>query len=316
VIAPSIETIRQAALRLAPYVRRTPTIEVELAGRRVMCKLEQLQHGGSFKIRGALNRLLLAPRESLQAGVVTASGGNHGVGVALAAARLGVPAVVYVPVRAPEATVRRIEQTGARCLRVGEAWDDAWAAAEADAARRGATTVHPFEDAAVIAGQGTVGLELFTDAPDADGVIVAVGGGGLVAGVAIAAHAVGPDIAVIGVEPTGAPSMHASLAAGGVVKLPRVDTIAGTLAPRAVGPLTHAISAEHVREIVLVSDDELRAAVRLLWDELRLLVEPAAGASVAALLSGRMKTTLARPALVICGANPDDAEARRGIGAG
>jgi threonine dehydratase len=309
--APNLAALRDAATLIAAHVRRTPIVEVELAGRRVILKLEQLQLGGSFKIRGALNRLLRAPRGSLAAGVVTASGGNHGVGVALAAARLGVPASVYIPVRAPAATQRRIEEAGARCERIGDAWDDAWAAAEANAARTGAVLVHPFEDADVIAGQGTVGLELVADAPDIDGIVVAIGGGGLASGVAIAAHALRPELMVVGVEPTGAPSMHASMSAGRVTRLDRVETIAGTLAPRSVGPFTHAICAEHLREVVLVSDDELRAAVRLLWSELRLLVEPAAAAPLAALVSGRMKTTLARPALIICGANPDDAEARR-----
>jgi threonine dehydratase len=308
---PSLADIRDAAALIAPHVRRTPIVEVELRGQRVILKLEQLQLGGSFKVRGALNKLLRAPRASLSAGVVTASGGNHGVGVALAAARLGVAASVYIPVRAPASTQRRIEQAGARCERIGEVWDEAWAAAEADAARTGAVLVHPFEDADVIAGQGTVGLELLADAPEVDGIVVAIGGGGLASGVAIAAHALRPALVVVGVEPTGAPSMHASLRAGQVTRLERVETIAGTLAPRSVGPLTHAICAEHLREVVLVRDEELRAAMALLWSELRLLVEPAAAASLAALVSGRMTSPLARPALIVCGANPDDAEARR-----
>ena len=311
---PSISDIRAAAERIAPLVRRTPTLSAELGGVRVVCKLEQLQQGGSFKIRGALNKLLGASPHALARGVVTASGGNHGIGVALAAQRLAAPATIYVPERAPAATARRIEQLGARCLRHGLAWDDAWAAALAHAEREGALAVHPFEDADVIAGQGTVGLELIADAPDVDAVFIAIGGGGLAAGAAIALHAIRPGLAVIGVEPTGAASMQASLRAPGVVALERVDTIAGTLAPRSVGPLTRAICAEHLRELVLVSDEEMRAAMRLLWDELRVLVEPAGAAALAALLSKRSAWQAERPAVIVCGANPEDAEARRVFG--
>jgi len=311
---PTIADIRAAAERIAPLVRRTPTLSAELGGQRVICKLEHLQQGGSFKIRGALNKLLGASRDALSRGVVTASGGNHGIGVALAAQRLGAQATVYVPEGAPAATARRIEQLGARCLRHGLAWDDAWAAALAHAERDGALAVHPFEDADVIAGQGTVGLELMVDAPDVDAVFVAIGGGGLAAGAAIAIHAQRPELAIIGVEPTGAASMQASLRAPGVVALDRVDTIAGTLAPRSVGPLTRAICKEHLREIVLISDEEMRSAIRILWDELRVLVEPAGAAALAALLCGRSAHKPERAALIVCGANPEDAEVRRLFG--
>ena len=310
-VAPTIEAIHAAAARLQPFVRRTPTITIDLGGRVVACKLEQLQHGGSFKIRGALHRMLKAPSGDLDRGVVTASGGNHGIGVALAAQRLGVAATVYMPLRAPEATARRIEAAGARCERHGDAWDDAWAAAVRHAERDRALALHPFEDPDVIAGQATVGLELLADAPDADAIFVAIGGGGLAAGVALAAQATRPGLPIVGVEPIGAASMRVSIAAGRVQPLDRVETIAGTLAPRAVGPLTRAICAAHLREIVLVSDDELRAAMRRLWDELRVLVEPAGAAAVAALLSGRVATPSAHPAVIVCGANPEDAEARR-----
>jgi threonine dehydratase len=311
---PSVAELHDARERLAPLVRRTPTVHVELRGIRVACKLEQLQHGGSFKIRGALNRMLMAERAALARGAITASGGNHGIGVALAARRLDAPATIYMPERAPAATARRIEALGARCLRHGAVWDDAWAAAEAHATREGALAVHPFEDADVIAGQATVGLELASDAPELDAVFVAIGGGGLAAGVSLALAASHPSAAIVGVEPTGAPSMRASLQADEVVALARVETIAGTLAPRAVGPTTRAICKRHLREIVLVTDEEMRAAMRLLWDELRVLVEPAGAAAVAALLSGRATVRSSRPAVVICGANPEDAEARRLFG--
>ncbi len=303
---PGDAELRAAAARLAPHVRRTPVLRTRLAGRPVVLKLEYLQLGGSFKIRGALNRMLDAGAHS----VVTASGGNHGIGVALAAAQLGAQATVFIPERAPVATERRIEALGARCRRHGDAWDDAWAAAEAYSHEHGGLLIHPFEDVAVIAGQATVGIELFADAPEVDGVLVAIGGGGLAAGVALAAG----GRAVVGVEPSGARSMQVSIEAGGVRALTEVKTIAGTLAPRSVGPLTHAICAASLAEIVVIEDDEMRAAMRLLWDELRIVVEPAGAATLAALVSGRMRTSLERPALVVCGANPEDAEARRLFG--
>lgn len=303
-----------AAARLAGRIRATPVIDLEVDGVTVVCKLEQLQLGGSFKVRGALNRMLLASKDELAGGVVTASGGNHGIGVALAAKALGLSATVYMPSGAPVATARRIEDNGAVCVRAGLAWDDAWDAALQHVLRDGGLAVHPFEDDRVIAGQATVGLELVRQCPGIDGAIVAIGGGGLAAGVALAFQAHRPDLALVGVEPVGAASMYESVKAGELRSLATVSTIAGTLAPRRVGPSTLAICAEHLREIVLVSDDEMRAAMRFLWDHLRVLVEPAGAAALAALRSGRMTTTMARPALIVCGANPDDAEARRLFG--
>ncbi len=310
-VGPSAADIEAAATRLTGYVRRTPVIEIDLDGVRVVLKLEYLQHGGSFKVRGALNRMLLASPAALSAGVVTASGGNHGIAVALAAKHVGHAATVYIPERAPVASERRIEAAGARCIRHGLAWDDAWDAALAHAAEHGGLAVHPFEDDAVIAGQATVGVELLDEAPHVDGIVVAIGGGGLIAGVALAAHHVRPGMAIVGVEPTGAASMHESLRAGAVQTLAEVTTIAGTLAPRRVGPTTYTVCAAHVREVVLISDDEMRAGMRWLWDELRVLVEPAGAAALMALRSGRMATKLERPAIIVCGANPDNAEAQR-----
>ena len=313
----SLADIEAAALRIAPHVRRTPSLPwsprgatpelARVAGMEVVFKLEHLQVGGSFKARGALNRLLLAPPESLARGVVTASGGNHGIGVAYAARRLGAPATIFLPETAPASSERLLLAMGARTVRRGAAWDDAWALARLDADERGALAVHPFEDPAVIAGQGTVALELLADAPDLDALVVAIGGGGLIAGMAAAARALRPELQVVGVEPEGAPSMRVSLEAGRVVELPQVKTIAGTLAPRAVGPLTLAFARALVSEVVLVSDEEMRAAMRLVWRELRQLVEPAGAAALAALMSGRA-TSLAgakRVGVLLCGANLD-----------
>jgi threonine dehydratase len=289
----TLDDIRAAQARIAPYVRRTPAIQWN----GVSLKLEHLQVGGSFKARGAFNKILTSEAKGP---VVTASGGNHGLGVAHAAAARGLPSVIFLPEKAPLSTEKRLHALGASVHRHGKTWDDAWARALEEPGLH----VHPFEDFAVIAGQGTVGLELHEQVPGVDTVIVAIGGGGLVGGVALALRALNPDVRVIGVEPTGATSMKDSLAAGRVVTLDAVHTIAGTLAPRAIGPNTLALAREHVHEVVLVSDDELRAAMRLLWSELRILVEPAGAAAVAALVSGRAQVRQ-NVAVLVCGANLD-----------
>ncbi len=309
----SMDDVRQAAMRIAPHVRRTPSLGwtcrtvaggAPLDGVRVTLKLEHLQVGGSFKARGAVNRIAAAPAGEVEHGVVTASGGNHGIGVAYAAARFGAKATVFLPESAPPSSERTLQALGAETVRHGAAWDDAWRAAVKRAEKKKRLLVHPFEDPAVIAGQGTVGLELLEDAPDLDTVVVAVGGGGLIAGVALAVKAARPTARVIGVEPTGATSMRDSLAAGRVVELPSVRTIAGTLAPRSIGPVTLAMARALVDEIVLVTDDELRAAQRLLWDELRLLVEPAGAATMAALAYGKIPKILGNHVgVLVCGAN-------------
>ncbi|MSP60613.1 MAG: threonine/serine dehydratase [Myxococcales bacterium] len=311
----SLDDVRAAATRIAPHVRRTPslpwTCRIASVGpvldrRRVTLKLEHLQVGGSFKARGAVNRLALAGPDALARGVITASGGNHGLGVAWAASRFGARASVFLPERAPASTERRLQAMGAETVRRGAAWDDAWRLAEQAAVESGGLLVHPFEDPAVIAGQGTVGLELCEDAPDLDVLFVAVGGGGLIAGAGLAAKALRPSLRLVAVEPIGAPSLSVSLDAGRVVELAEVRTIAGTLAPRAIGPTTLAFAQALVDEVVLVSDDEMRAAMRLLWDELRLLVEPAGAAALAALVSGRVKLAAAQHVgVLVCGANLD-----------
>jgi threonine dehydratase len=291
----SLDAIRAAQARIAPYVRKTPTVQWN----GVTLKLEHLQVGGSFKARGAFNKILTSEPKGP---VVTASGGNHGLGVAHAAAARGLPSLIFLPENAPRSTEKRLISLGATVHRHGRNWDDAWARALEEPGLH----VHPFEDHAVIAGQGTVGLELHEQVPGIDTVIVAIGGGGLIAGVALALHHIDPNVRVIGVEPTGATSMKDSVAAGRVVELDSVKTIAGTLAPRSVGPNTLAIVREHVAEIVLVEDEEMRAAMKRLWSDLRVLVEPAGAAAVAALLSGKAPVDVRQNvAVLVCGANLD-----------
>jgi threonine dehydratase len=296
----TVTEVLEARERIAAHVRVTPVVRLS---ERFWLKLEQLQHSGSFKARGACNRLFAAADAELRAGAVTASGGNHGLGLAYAAARRGVPATIFLPERAPQSSERRLRAMGAEVVRGGADWDDAWKRAAASAERSGALLVHPFEDREVIAGQGTVGLELDEQLAEVDAVVVAIGGGGLIGGVALALKARRPSVRVIGVEPTGATSMLQSLAAGRVVELNAVDTIAGTLAPRAIGPRTLALSQRYVDEVVLVSDAQMCAAMKQLWDELRILVEPAGAAAFAAAANGLVAGE--RIAVLICGANLD-----------
>jgi threonine dehydratase len=307
----SVDDVRAARERIAPHVRVTPTVRWK---DDVWLKLEMLQMGGSFKARGACNRVFAADAGGLAHGVVTASGGNHGLGVGYAAARRGVAATIYLPERAPQSTERRLGELGARVERHGRDWDDAWAVAAKHARETGALLVHPFEDPEVIAGQGTIGFELLEQLGRFDTVVVAIGGGGLIGGIAMVLKSLAPSVRVVGVEPTGATAMKDSLAAKQLVSLPRVDTIAGTLAPRNVGPHTLALAARFVDDVVLVSDAEMKAAMKALWGELRVLVEPAGAAAVAAIAGGQVDAAGKRVAVLVCGANLDVALATEALG--
>ncbi|MCP2259921.1 L-threonine ammonia-lyase (EC 4.3.1.19) [Streptoalloteichus tenebrarius] len=297
--APTPHDVETAAARIRPHVRRTPLLHATVDGRPLVLKLEHLQRTGSFKLRGALNALLSGERPER---VVTASGGNHGLGVATAAAILGLPATVYVPVSAPSGKVRRVEETGARVVRHGDGYAEAAAAALADAREPGTRYLHAYDDPAVIAGQGTMTLEILTSAPEVDAVVLAVGGGGLAAGAAVALDGAGPLFAV---EPEGCPTLHAALAAGRPVDVV-VDgrsPAASALGAARVGELPFAVLADAPTRSVLVNDAELLAARDRLWEEFRLAVEPAAAAPFAAWLAGRVDAEL--PCVVLCGANTD-----------
>jgi threonine dehydratase len=304
------DDVLAANQRLTGLVRRTPLVAWDLgrppAGGQLFLKLEHLQVTGSFKARGAQNALLVQPPERLQRGVVTASGGNHGLAVAYAAQRLGYPDTIFLPLRASTAIDQKLARYGAEVRRAGAEWDDSWQAAEAYARQTGCALVHPFEDPPVMAGQGTVAVEMLEQQPDLDLLVIAIGGGGLISGMACYAKHARPGIRVVGVEPVGAPSMAVSLEAGRVVELPGVSTIAGTLAPRAVGPHTLSLVTRYVDELVTVTDAEMVAAMRLLWADWNLLVEPAGAAAVAAVQAGKLGALDGlRVGLLLCGANLD-----------
>jgi len=290
---------------IRPYVRRTPMVkanaaEFGLAPSPLLFKLEQLQHSGSFKARGAFANLLL--RKVPAAGVVAASGGNHGAAVAYAAQRLGVPATIFVPAITSPAKAERIRGYGATLVIAGERYADALTASEAHVAETGAMPVHAFDQPETLLGQGTVGMELEADAPGIDTLLVAVGGGGLIGGIAVWYAG---EVKIVAVESDGAPTLHSAFAAGGPVDAPAGGIAADSLAPKRVGDLVFPIASAHVApEVVLVTDDDIRAAQAALWSALRVVTEPGGAAAFAALLSGRYRPVQAeRVAVLVCGAN-------------
>lgn len=307
----TIADIRAAADRIAGKVRRTPLVESGPARRAlgegpVSFKLECLQVTGSFKARGAMSKLTLLSKADVERGLVTASGGNHGLAIAYAGWLSGRPATIFVPESVSPAKAAKIRDWGAELVIEGRIWDEANRAALAHVKRTEATYVHPFADPAIMAGQGTVALELIEQDPEIDTLIVAIGGGGLISGIATAAKALRPDLRVIGVEPVGAPTLHASLAAGRVVSLPEITTAVPTLAAGRTEEVNFEIVRRHVAEIVLVTDEEMREAARWLWFESGLAVDLSGAASVAALLAGRVRAEKGRrTCALVCGAGAD-----------
>jgi threonine dehydratase len=282
---------------ISRYVRRTPVVELDLSG-PVTLKLEQLQCAGSFKARGAFTNLLL--RDVPSAGVAAASGGNHGVAVAYAANRLGIHARIFVPTVSSPAKIERIRQL-ADLEVVGDRYADALEAAERWIATSGAMSVHAYDHRETILGQATLALELDDQAGPLDTVLVPVGGGGLIAG--IASYFAG-SVRVIGVEPDGAPTLFRARAAGAPVDAPAGSIAVDALAPRRVGDVVFPITQAYVADVVLVDDDAIRGAQRTLWETARIAAEPAASVGVAALLAGAYKPAPGeRVAVVISGAN-------------
>jgi threonine dehydratase len=292
------DEIRAAAERIRGRVRATPTVEVDGFGHPVTLKLEHLQHTGSFKPRGTFNRLLSHPIPA--AGVIAASGGNHGLAVAYAARELGVPAEVFVPETSSPVKVRRLRSYGASVTQVGREYAVAYAASQERAVESGALVVHAYDDPEVQAGQGTVGLELGSGF---DTVLVAVGGGGLIGG--IAAWYSG-STKVVAVEPVGAPTLAEALSAGRPVDVEVDGVAADSLGARRISAITlETVMQTHVSS-VLVDDKAIMHTRQLLWDELRLAVEPGGATALAALVTRAYQPAPGeRVAVVVCGANTD-----------
>lgn len=298
------EHIAETEALIRPHVRHTPVLGADMAdfGRAALpvdLKLELLQHSGSFKARGAFANLLT--REIPRRGVVAASGGNHGAAVAYAAMRLGIAATIFVPSVTSPAKAERIRNYGAELVVRGERYADALAASENFAAQSGALQIHAFNQPETLLGQGTLGMEIETDLPGIDTLLVAVGGGGLIGG--IAAWFAG-RIRIVAVEPGGSPTLHNALAAGEPVDAPAQGIAADSLAPKRVGTLMFPIAQAFVERSILVSDDDIVAAQAALWESVRVVAEPGGAAAFAALLSGKyVPAPGEQVAVLVCGAN-------------
>jgi threonine dehydratase len=301
------DDVDAAARRIAGHVRRTPDMAMEngafgLVGGCTL-KLELLQHAGSFKARGAFNRVLASDVPA--AGLVAASGGNHGVAVAHVARALGHRAEIFVPATSPAAKIDRIRGLGADVRVGGDIYDEAQAAATIRAADTGALLVHPYDHPLVVAGQGTMARELDEQVPAFDTVLVAVGGGGLIAGVCAW---FGDRVRIVSVEPESIPAMHDARRAGHPVEVSVSGLAADSLGAKAIGAVPFACAAPFVDDAVLVSDDAIRAAQREVWASVRLMAEPGGAAALAAVLSGAYRAAPdERLVVVVCGSNVDPA---------
>ena len=306
------EDIRAAAQRIAPYIRTTPVMQLEANWFDVpgdtFLKLESLQVTGSFKPRGAFNRLLGQPMPA--AGVIAASGGNHGIAVAYAAQKLGVRAEIYVPSLATELKRKMLTELGAQVVVAGNTYVEALAASEARAASSGALKVHAFDDAATVAGQGTIATELDVQLPDMDTVLVSVGGGGFIGG--IAAWFAG-RVKVVAVEPTLCPTYNRALRARMPVDVETGGIAADSLGCRRIGEVPFSVLLPGVGDSVLISDEQIRDAQTVLWEKLRIASEPGGATAFAALASGAyVRAPGERVAVIICGGNVDPASLSQG----
>ena len=292
------ENIAAIEPKIRPYIRRTPVVDPDGDGKRIF-KLELLQHSGSFKARGAFTNLLT--RKVPAAGVVAASGGNHGAAVAYAAQKLGKPARIYVPTVSSKAKIDRIRSYGADLVVTGERYADALAASEKWAAESGAMQIHAYDQDGALLGQGTVGMEYEQQAPMLNTLLVAVGGGGLIGG--IAAWYAG-KVRIIGVEPVLAPTLSKALEAGKPVDSPAGGIAADSLAPKQVGQLMFPIAQKYVEKVVLVEDDAILASQKALWSDLRITAEAGGAAAYAALLSNAYRPVKdERVGVLVCGGN-------------
>lgn len=305
----SIADIWQAYKFLKPIIHHTvlaPSRTLkEMTGADIYLKEEHMQRGGSFKVRGASYKIARLSEAQRRAGVIAASAGNHAQGVAIAAIQHGIPCTIVMPENAPLAKVTATQGYGAQVVLHGATYDDAYQRCLELQQELGATYVHAFDDPDVIAGQGTLGLEMLNDLPDADAIVVPIGGGGLISGIAIAARALKPDITIIGVEAAGAASFRTSLDAGELRTLPAITTIADGIAVKRPGALTYSIIEKLVDDVVLVKDEAIINAVLLLMERCKMLVEGAGAAGLAAMLSGAIQLKGKKVLVPLTGGNID-----------
>src|SRR5262245_20399101 len=309
ILLPSITDIWSAQAVIRPHVYQTPLLHSRaisaLSGADVHLKAENLQRSGAYKIRGATYKLSRLTPEEREHGVIAASAGNHAQGVAIAAAALDIPCTIVMPSGAPLAKITATQGYGARVVLHGETYNEAYTRAQELQTELGATYIHAYDDPDIIAGQGTLVLEILTDLPDAEAVVVGIGGGGLISGIAVALKTLKPKVRLIGVQAAGAASMRAALDACHLVTLPSINTIADGIATKTAGVHTFAIVRQLVDEVVLVNDEEIIRAVLLLLERCKLLVEGAGAVGVAALLSGQLDLTGKKTVAVLSGGNID-----------
>ena len=305
----TIADIWEAHKLLKPRLHHTPlTLSrtlCDMTGAHIYLKAENMQRSGSFKVRGASYKLARLTEEEYKRGVIAASAGNHAQGVAIAAAQYDIPCTIVMPETAPLAKIMATQGYGARVVLYGFTYDDAYAHCLELQEETGATFIHAFDDPAIIAGQGTLGLEMLSDLPDADALIVPIGGGGLLSGIAIAARALHPDITIIGVQAKGAAGFRTSLDAGEIRTLPAITTIADGIAVKRPGTLPFSIISKLVDDVVLVNDESIISAVLVLMERCKMLVEGAGAAGVAALLSGAVKLPGKKVLVPLTGGNID-----------
>jgi threonine dehydratase len=303
----SFRSILEARRKIGNLVTKTPTylsnVFSQRTGAEVYLKLECFQPVGVFKIRGAVNKICSLSPSELERGLVTASSGNHGLAVAYAAKIYGAKAVVVVPENAVKEKVEAIESYGADIVKYGKDYDEAYSKALEIQREAGTTFVQSFEDPFVVAGQGTVGLELLEDVPDLDAIIVPVGGGGLISGISIAAKTLNPKLRIVGVQSEGAPAVYRSWRAGKIVEVDSVNTVADGLAARKPPDLTFGIIKRYVDTVLLVSEEEIGEAVLALLHDAHILAEPSGAASLAALLFKYHPKPEEKVAVIISGAN-------------
>ncbi len=306
---PTIQDIWHAQDVIRPHVYHTPLLPSRTigakCGAKVFLKAENLQRSGAYKIRGATYKLSRLTPEERERGVIAASAGNHAQGVAIAAASLGIPCTIVMPTNAPLAKVTATQGYGATVVLHGATYNDAYTHARALQAESGSVYIHAFDDPDIIAGQGTLGLEILADLPDVEAIVVGIGGGGLISGLATAVKALKPDVRIIGVEASGAASMRAALDAGEIVTLPDINTIADGISTKSVGAYTFEIARTLVDDVVTVDDDDIINAVLLLMERCKLLVEGAGAVGVAALLTANLGLEGKKTVAVLSGGNID-----------
>lgn len=301
--------IQEAGDRLRKRIRQTELIAsphvTEQLGHPVYLKCENLQKTGAFKLRGAMNFMTARDRNDLKQGVTAASAGNHAQGVAYGADLLGIPARIFMPESTPPQKVQATRDLGAEVVLTGANFDESFAAAQTDSQRCGTVFIHPFDDPLVMAGQGTIGLEILKELPDVETVVVPVGGGGLLAGIVTAIKETHPHVRVIGVESAAAPCMYRAIRDNRISEVPLGLTIADGIAVKKAGQFTTPIIRRLVDEIVLVEEEEIALAIVSLLERSKLLVEGAGAVSLAALLNGRIKGALGKTVCLLSGGNID-----------